>query len=267
MPSISLGPLNLALDRLIAVAAIWVFVALIAAVGRYTRQRGERAGLVAALAGVATARLAYVTAHWATFTANPLAGLAVWQGGFVVWAGIAAAALVLAGMLRGKRAQGLSLAALAGVSLAGLAALVLATPAPRPLPPVAPLERLSGPALDLASLRGKPFVVNLWATWCPPCRRELPMLAAEAARGAVPILLVDQGEDVATVGAYLAQTKVKPDDVLLDRAATLSQAVKANGYPVTLFIDADGMIVQMHAGEIGRAGLLDGIALLKKDDR
>ncbi len=267
MSSISLGPLNLALDRLIAVVAIWIFLALLAAIGRRSRERGEQAGLRAALAGVLAARLAYVTGHWGYFSASPLSVFSVWQGGFALWAGIAAAAVVLVAMLRGRRARGLALAALAGVSAAGLAAMALATPAPRPLQKVAPMERLTGAPHYLASLRGRPFVVNLWASWCPPCRRELPMLAAEAAKGGIPVLLVDQGEDAGRVGAFVAATGVGSDHVLLDPAASLAQAVGTSGYPVTLFIDARGMIVQMHAGEIGRAGLMDGIALLEKDDR
>lgn len=266
MPSLSLGPLNLALDRLIAVAAIWIFLASVAAIGRRTRERGEPAALYAALAGLVAARGAFVAAHWADFAASPLSVFSVWQGGFAAWAGIMAAALVLVAMLRGSRARGLSLAALGAVSAAAIAALWIATPAPAPLPPVAPLARLSGAPLDLASLKGKPFVVNLWATWCPPCRRELPMLAAEAARGKVPILLVDQGEDTAKVTAFLAREGIAPDAVLLDPAMQLSQAVNARGYPVTLFIDARGMIVQSHMGEIGAAGLADGMDAITKDD-
>lgn len=267
MPSISLGPLNLALDRLIAVAAIWIFLALITAIGRRMGQRGEQAGLYAALAGLAASRVAYVAGHWAEFAASPVSMLSVWQGGFEPWAGILAAALVLVAMLRGSRARGLALGTLGAVSAAALAALWLATPAPRPLPPVAPLERMAGAPLDLGALKGKPFVVNLWATWCPPCRRELPMLATQAASGGVPILLVDQGEDAARVAAFLARERIAPDHVLLDPAMSLSQALSANGYPVTLFIDARGMIVQVHTGEIGRAGLMDGMELLQKDRR
>lgn len=267
MPSISLGPLNLAVDRLVAVVAIWIFLALVATIGKRTRQRGERAGLYAALAGIVVARAAYVAGHWPSFAESPLSAFSVWQGGFVAWAGIGASAAVLVLALRGKQARGLGLATLAAVSVAGLAALALLAPSPRQLPQFATLERLSGPPLDLASLSGKPFVINLWATWCPPCRRELPMLAAEAEHGPLPVLLVDQGEDAANVGAFLAKVGVKPDHVLLDPGTSLSQAIKSNGYPITLFIDADGMIVQMHAGEIGRAGLQDGIELLTKDHR
>jgi thiol-disulfide isomerase/thioredoxin len=63
----------------------------------------------------------------------------------------------------------------------------------------------SGAPLPLDRFRGRPFVVNLWATWCGPCRRELPMLDAVASRpGEVPILLADQGEAQAIVSGFSA---------------------------------------------------------------
>src|SRR3546814_17973050 len=57
----------------------------------------------------------------------------------------------------------------------------LLRPDPRPLPDLPQLARLNGAPLTPENLAGRPFVVNLWATWCPPCRRELPMLADVAA--------------------------------------------------------------------------------------
>src|SRR3546814_20828824 len=73
--------------------------------------------------------------------------------------------------------------------------LQLAGAAAGQAPPEISLEQLEGPPIALAANSGKPRVVNLWATWCPPCRREMPVLA-EAARDAedVEFLFVNQGE-------------------------------------------------------------------------
>src|SRR3546814_20011795 len=103
--------------------------------------------------------------------------LAFWQGGFELWPGAIAAGLVLLLTLPDNRTLARALAALA-VCTFGLSAMqaLIRQPA-RPLPPVAALHRLDGGAVSLAAYRGKPVLINLWATWCPPCRRELPMLA------------------------------------------------------------------------------------------
>src|SRR3546814_12546814 len=91
--------------------------------------------------------------------------------------------------------------------------------------PVAALHRLDGGAVSLAAYRGKPVIINLWATWCPPCRRELPMLAELAKPSPVPIVLADDGEDAARVRAFLSQQNIPADAVLLDSGSSLSTAL------------------------------------------
>jgi thiol-disulfide isomerase/thioredoxin len=127
------------------------------------------------------------------------------------------------------------------------------------------LTTASGAPLPLDRFRGRPFVVNLWATWCGPCRRELPMLDAVASRtGEVPILLADQGEAPATVSGFLNREGIGARHVALDPDRGLSQALKVAGYPATAFVAADGTIVQLQLGELSRAALADGIDLARK---
>ena len=97
-PTIHLGPLALAGDRLLAVGAIWLFIAI-----GSSRRFGHAGSAVtwAAVAGVVAARLAYILGHWADFRVAPLSTLAVWEGGFNSWAGVLAATLVL--IFRAKR--------------------------------------------------------------------------------------------------------------------------------------------------------------------
>src|SRR3546814_11946076 len=82
------------------------------------------------------------------------------------------------------------------------------------------LARLSGAPLMPENLAGRPFVVNLWATWCPPCRRELPMLADVAANSDIPILLANQGENRQAVADYLLAGGISPRSVVLDTHMT-----------------------------------------------
>jgi len=134
-----------------------------------------------------------------------------------------------------------------------------------PFPYHLTLTTPSGAPLPLARFRGRPFVVNLWATWCGPCQRELPMLDAAATRNRdVPILLADQGEAPAIVTGFLTREGIGVSNVALDPARGLSQAFKVAGYPATAFVAADGTIVQLQLGELSRAALADGIDMARK---
>lgn len=135
----------------------------------------------------------------------------------------------------------------------------------RGLPDVT-LERLSGGTVSLAEATGQPVVVNLWASWCPPCRRELPMMSG-AARGnpQVQFYFADQGEDRATVQAYLDERpELVLEHVLLDEASELSNSFEAMGLPVTLFFDASGNHVLTHVGEVSEIEMLNYLTDLKR---
>src|SRR5690606_11830425 len=138
-----------------------------------------------------------------------------WQGGFSAWAGLLAAASVIAWRMRRRRATAQALGVLAVLGAFWFAGAAWLEPDPKPLPELPALTRLEGAALDLEELQGRPHVINLWATWCPPCRRELPMLAEIAADSSVPILLVNQGESPDVVRTYLDEQTIGSGDVVL----------------------------------------------------
>lgn len=132
-------------------------------------------------------------------------------------------------------------------------------PRPRPIALDLVLERMDGRKLDLASLRGRPFVINLWASWCGPCRREMPMLIEVAKASKVPILLVNSGEDRATVRQFLRANGLDEGMVLLDPTVRVAAQVAANGYPATIFVNRSGQAQVIHVGEISRASLVAGM--------
>ena len=262
-PILHLGPLALSADRLAAVAAIWLFVAI----GSHRRMAGETTAVVsiAAVGGFVVARLAYVATHFADYVSEPLAILKVWQGGFLPLAGILAALLILG--LKSLPDRRFRLIALL-IALSGswyVADRLLTTTVQSPfVTSPAGLKTLTGADFDPATLKGRPYVINLWADWCPPCRREMPLLA-EAARKhpEVAFLFINQG-DLPNIATKLpAQHGIDPATILLDDAARLSAAY-GGALPSTIFVGPAGDVRSVHAGEISRAALSDKINLIKE---
>jgi cytochrome c biogenesis protein CcmG/thiol:disulfide interchange protein DsbE len=262
-----LGPMVFDVGRLVAVAAMWLFLAV---AGWIVARRGgpARTGLVAVLVGVVAGRAGYIWVNFAAFSQEPLAAFKIWQGGFSVGVGLVAAALVVAIALRHSRALVPVLGALAGSAALWLGVVwLIGRDPPRPVPAGLLIATPDGRPFDLASLKGRPFVVNLWATWCPPCRREMPMLVEVARRNPkIPILFVNQGEDANRVRAFLSKDKLGQPRVLLDQTGSLGTALGSAALPTTLFVGADQSIHDAHMGEISRAALLAGIADLSSGD-
>lgn len=264
---LAIGPLMFAVDRLLALALISVFLSFAAWVDTRTNSGASRTAWIALCTGIAAARLTYVAENYAAFAIEPLTIVALWQGGFNWWAGVIAAAIVIVVLLGLQRATGMLLTALVLMGLVNLGAAHLLAPPVRPFPQGLVVAHADGRALSLDALHGQPFVINLWATWCPPCRREMPMLIDVANTSDVPVLLVNQGETPHTVSAFLQGENLAASASLLDPAGALGKAVAAQGFPTTLFVDAAGKIRSTHTGEISRAALAAAIRELEENPR
>lgn len=212
--------------------------------------------------GLLAARLGYVLRWWPEYAASPWSVIAIGDGGFLWWTGLPAA-LVFAWWrtrrqtrLRKPLLAGLVAGLLAWLALGGMLSL-LQRAAP-PLPDVA-AATLDGAPMRLSDRASKPVVLNLWATWCPPCRREMPVFADAVERyPGVDIVLLNQGEDAATVRNFLErQGLALHEQVLLDSPSQAMLATGTRGLPTTLFFDADGRLVHTHMGELTRASLAD----------
>lgn len=133
----------------------------------------------------------------------------------------------------------LTLAAPAGAE----EAFELVTKEPEPVPPISFTDR-AGNAATLERYRGRLVVLNLWATWCAPCREEMPALdRLQAALGedgvAVVALAVDRGGAQA-VDVFLDQTPVEHLDIVIDATARSARQLRAPGLPTTLVLDREG---------------------------
>lgn len=262
---ISLGPIALSIERLAAVAAILLFLLATEWGARGETRKAATIAWFAAAGGLAAARLGYVVGNFEAFRIEPLSAVYVWQGGFALIPGVAAAAVIVTLSLK-ARARWLSLASIAGLTAAWLAFSAILHGAPnRPLPDIAGLTDVEGAAIAARGANG-PQIVNLWASWCPPCRREMPLLQETAAANPdIPLLLVNQGEAPSTVSSYLQRQGIDPRRVLIDSDGRFASRLGASALPTTLFVNSEGAIVQMHSGEISRAALISGIRELRED--
>ena len=118
------------------------------------------------------------------------------------------------------------------------------------------LTSTNGETFDLAALRGTPVVLNFWATWCPPCKAELPELQAASERlaGQVAIVGVNQAEDPERVRAFVDEMGLT-FEMPLDERAGVSQAYRVRSLPTTFFIDRTGVIRKMQIGPVTEATL------------
>ena len=137
-----------------------------------------------------------------------------------------------------------------------------ADPAPPGTPKTAPvtdatapgftLADLAGEPVSLEGLKGSPVLLNFWATWCGPCRDEMPYLQDVAQderwrKQGLVVLAVNQGESHGTVSAFM-QDKGYTMTVLLDEAGTVGKLYAVRGIPTTFFIDENGIIRDIKVG-------------------
>ncbi|GAB1575818.1 prolipoprotein diacylglyceryl transferase family protein [Bordetella petrii] len=218
----------------------------------------------AAFWGLAAARLGYIAQWWEEYRAAPMSMIAIGDGGFSWWVGVPAA--LAYAWWRTRAARALRWPLLAGV-VAGVAAWVCAGAvldlAQRSAPPLPDLQlaTLDQRPISLGAYAGRPVVLNLWASWCPPCRREMPAFEqAEAEFPHVAFVLVNQGESAQQARAFLADEGLALRNVLLDPASQAMQALRSRGLPTTLFFDAQGRLVDTHLGELSMASLKDTLS-------
>jgi peroxiredoxin len=133
----------------------------------------------------------------------------------------------------------------AAVSLAAAGAV-----APKSQAPDFTLRQIDGPNLKLAEQRGRVVMVNFWATWCGPCRIELPHLARlhDKYRGSGFLLLGVNIDDNPEAARALAGKLGLKFPVLLDTDKKVVGAYDLNAMPATVLIDKDGRVRHLHRG-------------------
>jgi cytochrome c biogenesis protein CcmG/thiol:disulfide interchange protein DsbE len=131
------------------------------------------------------------------------------------------------------------------------------------LAPAFTLNNTVGDAVTLSEYRGQPVVVNFWASWCPPCRAEIPHFqdASIKYNGQATILGVDQGEPQPVVSDFGAALGVSYP-LLLDTDNSVNREYGVSALPTTVFVGADGVIREVYTGIVNGAVLQDRIERL-----
>lgn len=137
-----------------------------------------------------------------------------------------------------------SVTSIAGASMTPGVAPLVGSPAPD-----FELAVLDGGRQRLSDLRGRVVLVNFWATWCNPCRLEMPDLQARADRwrDQLAVLGVDFDEPEADVRAFRDELGLT-FPLLLDPGAKVQELYRVVGYPTTVFVDEQGFVRVMHVG-------------------
>lgn len=265
--SLALGPLALSLGQLLLVFALAVAIVTGALVGRRRRIGVSDTLFTLVFVALAGARLIFIVRYWDAYD-SVWSMLDIRDRGFdPLGAGAAALAYIGWRLWRTPRQrQALCAALLAGTLAWGVAAyaLVQSDDGNRAALPEMPLATLDGATTSLPALHDdQPMIVNLWASWCPPCRREMPLLAdTQQRRDDVTFMFVNQGESRQAIRHYLDNESLALDNVLRDETLALGEHVGAKAMPTTLFYDADGHLIDTHFGELSKATLTHALSRL-----
>jgi thiol-disulfide isomerase/thioredoxin len=229
--------------------------------------------------GLVGARLGFVALNWSAYAATPWTALYVWQPGYLYSGGlIVGAGYALWQITKNPIEQRRHLfRVLAGAYLA--AGLVFSTatlstgllkppgiPGTGDTAPDFKLKNLSAETVQLSDLAGRAVVLNFWATWCPPCRREMPLLDElqktydEKGLSVIGLNLSEPPEMVKSyvnsVGvSYPIWVDAPPGSSGFDITQEIFSSYGAVGLPTTLFIDRDGVIQRIYVGELSRGFL------------
>ncbi len=150
------------------------------------------------------------------------------------------------------------------------------TPAPAPVvgapAPDFTLTDTSGKSITLSSLHGQVVLINFWATWCEPCKREMPAIQHEFETrrdDGFMVLAVDAAEtgpgieaDIREFGGRFGITF----PLLLDPQIVVNDLYRVRGYPTSFFVDRAGVIAEVHVGELTAKQLADILAKLDLKD-
>jgi thiol-disulfide isomerase/thioredoxin len=260
MLSISIGPFALSVSLFITIIGIIIFWATTHWLTRKSLEKKQAVDTIftALWVGFVIARLAFVLTLWSEYKADWWQIFNIRDGGFIPYYGWIASVfiLIVASSRHRKISQIYLKASIATLCVIGPLKYTAFLYNAEVGLPQSQVHNSIGDKISLQTFKGKPLVINYWATWCPPCRKEMPVLqTAQQLHANVTFLFVNQGEDSSTVSEFLQSQGLELDNVFYDPASQLSRESGAAGLPTTLFFDASGKLIANRMGELSQASL------------
>lgn len=266
MTSINVGPFAFPIGPLLLIGAI--FISTLTAWWSGRSHTGVESLLWRILiVSVVGARAAFVIKYFDLYKDAPWNIFDIRDGGFLSLIGVLVAAAMASMVVWRRKDIRKPFLLSASVGMLFWAVGTVATSSlfepPAKIPNLV-LARLDGSVVQLKSLAGKPIVVNLWATWCPPCRREMPVLHdAQLRHQDVHFVFANQGESAEAIRRYLDAQQLDLRNILLDPRLELGNHTDSRALPTTLFYDKNGNLVDRRAGELSAATLAQRIEAIR----
>jgi thiol-disulfide isomerase/thioredoxin len=258
MLTFNIGSFVISLSHLLLIGALLVATLIGRRVAKEGNGRLDSVLFWLLILGLLVARAGFVLVYREHYGTDLWRMIDVRDGGFLVLPGIIAGvfgALIL-GWKSATLRRPLAASVVSGLLLWGLGTLSLSVYEQGTRLPDIPVRTSTGETVQLTHYQGRPLVINLWATWCPPCRREMPVLQkAQAAHPDVNFLFVNQGEGSDIVNTFLSSQNLSLNNILYDGGGRLGQVVGSMALPTTLFYSADGRLISSHLGELSDASL------------
>lgn len=216
------------------------------------------------VAGVILSRGVYIARHWQQYSADPMTVFSLSDGGFFPVFAAAGSLLVAAFYVisQPKLRVPLVSAVVAAALVWGATLVLYDTLEANKRVPKLEYQTINEEPITLEEFSGKPIVINLWASWCPPCRREMPaFMQAQQEWPGVNFVFLNQGEFSYTVDSFLQKQQLALSNVWLDPSQSTMHQMGFGGLPATLFYNTEGQLIYTHTGELSEKGLNQ--ALLK----
>lgn len=207
--------------------------------------------------GFVVARCSFMGMHADAYLASPLEMIKIQDKGFDLWSGVIAGVLWF--YLKNKwvlpRVR-MSYIVILVACLSAHLALQQQFKSSQTYPNFVLAQIDSQQTVAFDKFKGKPTVINLWATWCPPCAREMPVLNSAVKNNPdIHFVMINQGEEQQVIQQYLDQHNYVFQHVLTDPQSRMLDQMQMFGLPSTLFFNAEGELVDRHMGELTSAVL------------
>lgn len=258
MYTLSLGHFSLPIHYAIFLAALMTALAI----GTFIMRSREFADSLfdIVISGLLCARIGFVLMYFAEYRQNLWSIINIRDAGFCWWCGLIGGLIALAYQLwRKPKLRRVLLMAIGSGALVFALLFISVAAINQNSPKLADIDLpvLADKTRNLYQIAaGKPVVLNLWASWCPTCVREMPVLQqAQQTLPHISFIFANQSESTKQVIDFLDKYHLNLKNVALDHQSKLLAHIGSQGLPTTVFYNQQGELISVHIGELSAASL------------